>query len=82
MKHKRITVTGGRGFLGTHLVKFLQERGYSELSIADLPDYDLTLGDDVRRMYDEQRPDIVIHLAAKVGGIGYNRENPANALLR
>jgi GDP-L-fucose synthase len=89
MKHKRITVTGGKGFLGTHVIKALKEiRGHDpkapefdivspRISIADLPDYDLTKGDDVRRMYDEQTPDIVIHLAAKVGGIGFNRENPA-----
>jgi GDP-L-fucose synthase len=77
MLDKRITITGGRGFLGTHLVQFLRQRGYRMLSIADFPDYDLTEGDDVQRMYDEQKPEIVIHLAAKVGGIGFNRENPA-----
>jgi GDP-L-fucose synthase len=45
--------------------------------VADLPDYDLTRLADVQRLYSEQRPDIVIHLAAKVGGIGFNQENPA-----
>jgi GDP-L-fucose synthase len=77
MKDKRITVTGGRGFLGTHLLKALRDRAYTSLSIADLPDYDLTTAEGVRRMYDELKPDVVIHLAARVGGIGFNRENPA-----
>jgi len=76
MKNKRITITGGKGFLGTHLVRAFRSRGYENIIIADLPDYNLIAGDDVRRLYDETRPDIVIHLAAKVGGIGFNRENP------
>ncbi len=76
MKNKRITITGGKGFLGTHLVRVFRNRGYENIIIADLPDYNLIAGDDVRRLYDETRPDIVIHLAAKVGGIGFNRENP------
>jgi len=76
MKNKRITVTGGKGFLGAHLIRAFRDRGYQNITIADLPDYNLIAGADVRRLYDETRPDIVIHLAAKVGGIGFNRENP------
>jgi GDP-L-fucose synthase len=77
LRTKRITVTGGRGFLGGHLVRRLQEdRKCPFVSIADLPEYDLRNLDDIRRMYAEQTPDIVIHLAAVVGGIGANRENP------
>jgi len=78
MKNKRITITGGKGFLGAHLIRKLIEKDYSELSIADLPDYNLTDIQDIRRMYDEQKPEIIIHLAAKVGGIGFNQENPAS----
>ncbi|MCK9230773.1 MAG: GDP-L-fucose synthase [Syntrophales bacterium] len=77
MKNKRITVTGGRGFLGNHLVRKLRDQSYRFLSVADRADFDLTRGEDVRRMYDDLKPDIVLHLAANVGGIGFNRENPA-----
>ena len=74
---KRITVTGGKGFLGRHLLDQLRQQNCEQLAIADLPEYNLVDGDDIARMYDETKPDIVIHLAAKVGGIGFNQENPA-----
>jgi GDP-L-fucose synthase len=78
VKNKRITITGGKGFLGTHLIRHMEEKGYSRISVADLPEYNLVDGADVRRLYQETAPDIVVHLAAKVGGIGFNRENPAS----
>ena len=71
-----VTVTGGKGFLGTHLIRMLKEKGCRDIMIADLPEYDLRNKEDILKMYDEQKPDIVIHLAAVVGGIGANRENP------
>jgi GDP-L-fucose synthase len=77
-RSKRITITGGKGFLGTHLIRKLTEQGYTTLSIADLPDYNLIDIHGIRRMYEDQQPEIVIHLAAKVGGIGFNQENPAS----
>ncbi len=77
MKEKRITVTGGKGFLGKHLIDNLKGKGYRNIAVADLPDYDLTERADIERLYEDLRPDIVIHLAAKVGGIGFNQENPA-----
>jgi GDP-L-fucose synthase len=77
MKSKRITVTGGKGFLGTHLIRLMKERGYGHITIADLPEYDLVTSEAVHRLYIDTKPDIVIHLAAKVGGIGFNQENPA-----
>jgi GDP-L-fucose synthase len=77
MKNKRITITGGKGFLGKHLIRKFQEHDFRNIAIADLPDYNLVGPEDVKRLYDETRPDIVVHLAAKVGGIGFNQENPA-----
>ena len=78
MKNKRITITGGKGFLGKHLIRKFQERDFRNIAIADLPDYNLVGPEDVKKLYDETRPDIVVHLAAKVGGIGFNQENPAS----
>ena len=77
LKNKRITITGGKGFLGRHLVKMLRERGYDHIDAISSSDYDLTDLVNIRQMYADKRPDIIIHLAARVGGIGYNRENPA-----
>jgi GDP-L-fucose synthase len=77
LKNKRITVTGGKGFLGGHLLKKLAACGCRHISIADLPEYNLTDIADIQRMYEETKPQIVIHLAAKVGGIGFNQEKPA-----
>jgi len=77
LSKKRITVTGGKGFLGTHLVqKLREERCCKNVFIADLPEYDLRILKDIKIMFEDQKPDIVIHLAAVVGGIGANKENP------
>jgi len=73
----RITVTGGKGFLGQHLIEKLKSRGYQNISIADLPEYNLVDVKGVHKMYAELKPQIVIHLAARVGGIGFNQANPA-----
>jgi GDP-L-fucose synthase len=72
----RIAVTGGAGFLGSHVVSALRARGCRGVVVPRKAQYDLTREEDVRRFYDQHRPDIVIHLAAVVGGIGANRENP------
>ena len=77
LSKKRITVTGRKGFLGTHLVRKLRkEKGCKNVFIADLPEYDLRILKNIKNMYDNQKSDIVIHLAAEVGRIGANRENP------
>ncbi len=75
---ERIVITGGAGFLGLHLQKQLLNLGVPEenLLIPLIEDYDLTKEADVIRMYDNMAPSVVIHLAAEVGGIGANRENP------
>jgi GDP-L-fucose synthase len=78
MKCRRITITGGKGFLGKHLIKALEAHGYDHILVADLPDYNLIRPEDISRLFDEQQPDVVIHLAAKVGGIGFNQENPGS----
>lgn len=76
-KNKKVCVTGGAGFLGSFIVEKLKERGAREIFIPTIEEYDLVNGDDVRRMLDTSQPDIVIHLAAQVGGIGANQEHPA-----
>ena len=75
---ERIVLTGGAGFLGKHLQQELRGRGVppENIRVPLIEEYDLTHEDDVVRIYQEMRPTIVIHLAAQVGGIGANRENP------
>ena len=73
---RRFAVTGGAGFLGTHLVRALRSRGAQYVGIADRPEFDLLTPQGVTRLFEEHRPDVVIHLAAVVGGIGANRANP------
>lgn len=72
----RVVVTGGAGFLGSFIVEKLQARGCREIFVPRSADYDLRDRDAIERLYAEARPDIVIHLAAVVGGIGANRDNP------
>ncbi len=77
---KRVAVTGGGGFLGRVLLEKLAERGCTSLFAPRSRDYDLRTEDGVRRFLDDGRPDVVIHLAAVVGGIGANQENPGRFL--
>ena len=73
---KRVVVTGGAGFLGSFVVKKLKERGATEIFVPRSREYDLTTEEAVRRLYQGARPEVAIHLAAQVGGIGANRANP------
>lgn len=75
-RNKRVMVTGGRGFLGRNVVRNLQARG-GEVFVVDTDHYDLRLLEDIRRALSDGQPQVVIHLAARVGGIGANREHPA-----
>jgi GDP-L-fucose synthase len=73
---KRVLVTGGAGFLGSFVVEKFRERGAKEIFVPRSKDYDLVQMEAVQRLYRDAQPDIVIHLAACVGGIGANRANP------
>lgn len=74
--YERVVVTGGAGFLGSYVVEKLRQRGVKNIFIPRSRNYDLVNIEDVRRLYDDAQPDLVIHLAAVVGGIGANRVNP------
>jgi len=76
LNNKRIVITGGAGFLGRHVVEELHRISCDNLFVPRSRDYDLRKSEQVRRMYDDAKPHIVIHLAAVVGGIGANRESP------
>lgn len=76
-KHRRVVVTGGAGFLGSFVVERLQARNAAEVFVPRSNRYDLRTTADVQRLLADARPDIIIHLAAQVGGIGANRARPA-----
>jgi GDP-L-fucose synthase len=80
-RSKRVLVTGGRGFVGRVVCSKLNERGAAEVVAPRSSDYDLTRPEDVEKLFADAAPDLVIHLAARVGGIGANIGNPATLYL-
>lgn len=75
-KDQRVVVTGGAGFLGSFVVEQLRGKGCREVVVPRSKDYDLVQMPAVQQLYSDAKPDLVIHLAARVGGIGANQANP------
>jgi GDP-L-fucose synthase len=75
--NRRVVVTGGAGFLGSYVVDRLRVVGCEQIVIPRKSEFDLTDAAAIERLYDQAQPDLIIHLAAVVGGIGANREHPA-----
>ncbi|MCQ6274868.1 GDP-L-fucose synthase [Bacillus sp. V3B] len=73
---KRIIVTGGSGFLGRHVLQKLKKRGYKNIFVPRSKEFDLRKEKDIKRMMNDYSPEVIIHLAAVVGGIGANKNNP------
>ncbi len=75
--NKRVCVTGGSGFLGSYVIDKLKERGVKDIFIPRKKDYDLVKAEAIKDLLNDARPNIIIHLAAQVGGIGANKKHPA-----
>ncbi len=75
--NKKVVVTGGVGFLGNFVIRKLKDRGVTDIYIPTIEEFDLVQPEAVDRLFEIAKPDVIIHLAAHVGGIGANREHPA-----
>lgn len=75
-ENRRVVVTGGAGFLGSYVIEGLKKRNCKNILVPTIEEYNLLETNNIIRMYNDMKPDIVIHLAAVVGGIGANREHP------
>jgi GDP-L-fucose synthase len=81
LSQKHVLITGGGGFVGRAILRELGERGCTSIVSPNSEEFDLTQPDDVETLFEKTRPDVVLHLAARVGGIGANRERPAQLYL-
>jgi GDP-L-fucose synthase len=81
LSERRVLVTGGNGFVGRAVLRELTERGCTSVGAPHSEEFDLTQPDDVEALFEKFKPDVVVHLAARVGGIGANRERPAELYL-
>ena len=81
LQSKRVLVTGGSGFLGRHVLSELEERGFRHVSVPTRSRFDLIQPEQVRALLEAEKPQIVVHLAARVGGIGADRRLSRNLLL-
>jgi GDP-L-fucose synthase len=79
---RRVLVTGGTGFLGSHVVDQVRAAGCRDVFVPRRAEFDLTQPEAVERVYEQARPDVVLHLAAEVGGIGANRAHPGQFFYR
>ncbi len=75
--NKKVVVTGGVGFLGNFVIRKLKDHGVTNIFIPTIEEYDLVDPEAIDRLFQNAKPDVIIHLAAHVGGIGANREHPA-----
>lgn len=80
MKNKKILVTGSRGFLGSHFIEVLKNNGFKKILTPSRAILDLLKIDSIDKYLKENKPDIVVHIAADIGGIGYSKKHPANQL--
>src|SRR5664280_539463 len=76
LRSKRILVTGGSGFLGSHIMDLLRQMGCVQVAAPRQRQFDLVRQEAVERLFEEYRPEVVVHAAAVVGGIGANQDNP------
>ncbi|HHH10992.1 MAG TPA: NAD-dependent epimerase/dehydratase family protein, partial [Sorangium sp.] len=76
LQGRKVMVTGGAGFLGRRLVECLKARGVEDILVPRSAQHDLTDGPATQALFTQTKPDVVFHLAARVGGIGANRANP------